>query len=154
MKVYLFLLAGIIQQALAQPQASHHGPEQVTLLRIEASAFGEEQEFQVTADSLIVDKRTGSEHAHHTQAITAEERSNLLEPFNKVYLSSLKSSYEGYGAPDDAMAFELFIHKGRKVKSVRVYMYKLLPMYLFSNRLNLLLPPKYRMAYNKQYFTY
>lgn len=154
MKVCLFLLAAILQEAVAQPQYSSHRPEKVTLLRVEASAFGEEQEFRVTADSIIVDKRTGPEHMHHAQAITAEEHNNLLAPFNKVYLSSLKSSYEGYGAPDDGRKFELFIHKGEAVKSVRIYMYKLMPMYLFSNRLNLLLPPKYRLEYNKQYFDY
>jgi hypothetical protein len=51
------------------------------------------------------------------------------------------------------MTFELFIQKGKKTKNIRIYMYKLLPMYTFSTRLNLLLPPRYHIGYNKQ-FTY
>jgi len=156
MKASFFLLVGITQLALAQQQASHPKPEKVTLLRVEASSLGYRQKVRVTADSLIVDEQVHSEPAQHTRyarALTAEEHDNLLAPFNRVYLSSLKSSYEGSNAPDDAMTFELFIQKGEKTKDIRIYMYKLLPMYTFSTRLNLLLPPRYHIGYNKQ-FTY
>jgi hypothetical protein len=154
LKVYLFLVAATLQQAVAPPQYSPARPEKVTLLRVKASAFGGEQQVRVTADSIIVDKRTGEESTHYAQAITAAEHAHVVAPFNQVYLSRLKPSYEGQGAPTDAMGFELFIQKGEKVKKVWIYMAYLRPLYLFSNRLNLLLPPTYRLAYNKQYFTY
>jgi hypothetical protein len=157
MKVCLFLvpiLAGITQKAVGQQQYQARRPAKVTLLRVEASALGETQQFRVTADSVLVDKQTGSAHTHYAQALTAAERANVVAPFNRVYLSSLQSSYEGYNAPTDGMTFELFIYKGETVKSVRIYKYKLRSLYLFSNRLNLLLPPKYQLEYNHYYFTY
>jgi hypothetical protein len=157
MKFYFFLLAGITQPALVQPQASHPKPEKVTALCVEASSLGYRQVVRVTADSLIVYEQVHSEptqYIHYARALNAKEHDDLLAPFNRIYLSSLQSSYEGNNAPDDGMTFQLFIQKGKKAKSVRIYMYKLLPMYVFSTRLNLLLPPRYRIAYNKQYFNY
>ena len=149
----LFPFTGSIG-ALIQPQLT---PAKVTLLRVEAHAFGETQDFTVTNDSILVDKRTitenGDKRIHYARAVTSQEHDDLLSSFNNVYLSSLKTSYEVNDALTDDMTFDLFIHKGETVKYVRIYKYKLAPLYTFSKKLNRLLPPSFRIEYTDGYFS-
>jgi hypothetical protein len=127
----------------------------VTLLRVEGHAFGENHAFKVTADSVLVDKMEsaegGNHRTHYARALTSGQRDDLLSSFNCVYLSTLKPAYEGRNAPTDDMTFGVFIHKGAAVKYVQVYCYKLMPLYVFSQKLNRLLPPAFRLGYNESY---
>ena len=149
----LFLFADSIA-ALAQSKSV---PAKVTLLRVEASAFGDEQKFTVTQDSVIVEKRmitdSGDERNHFARAITSSERKDLFLSFDNVYLSTFKASYEANDAPTDDMAFNLFIHKGESVKQISIYRYKLTPFYTFSKKLNRLLPISFRIEYTDDYFS-
>jgi hypothetical protein len=150
----LLCLTGSLPAA-GQPQ---HAPAKVTLLRIEGSgAFGEKQSFTVTADSVLVDKMAnadgGGHRTHYARALTPTQHDDLLSPFNRVYLSTLKLSYEGRNTITDDVTFGLFIHKGEAVKYVQVYRYKLMPFYVFSQKLNRLLPRTFRLDYNESYFT-
>jgi hypothetical protein len=142
-----FLLGTIT--TIAQPKHL----AKVTFLRVRASEFGYEQEVRVSADSGIVDIKAGEDHhTHYARAVTNEEYEELVAPFSNRYLSSFKDSYEAPSMIDDTMGFGIFIHKGEEVKYIGIHQYKLALMYLFSNRLNKLLPVAFRLPYTDSYF--
>jgi len=151
--VLLLCLAGPLA-VVAQPRRA---PAQVTLLRVEAHAFGEQQSVTVTADSVLVTKvlntEDGDQRTRYARALTAPEHAALLAPFNRVYLSALRPAYEGRNAPTDDVTFGLFLHKGAVVKYIRIYRYKLAPFYAFSTQLNLFVPPAFQLGYTERYFT-
>ena len=149
----LLFLAGPLA-AVAQPQRS---PAKVTLLRVEAHAFGEQQYVTVNADLVVVTKvlntEDGHDRTHYARALTPQEHDALLAPFNRVYLSALQPDYEGRNALTDDVVFGLFIHKGAVVKHIRIYRYKLAPFYAFSTKLSQLVPPAFQLDYTERYFT-
>jgi hypothetical protein len=149
----MLCLAGSLP-AIAQPQ---HAPAKVTMLRVEGHAFGENHRFTVTADSVLVDKIVSAEGGKHRTryalALMPAQHDDLLSSFNRIYLSTLKPAYEGLNTPTDGMTFGLFIHKGEVVKYVEVYRYKLTPLYVFSQKLNHLLPHAFQLDYNGSYFS-
>lgn len=147
----LLYLAGLLPTVVQSP------PAKVTLLRVEGSAFGEEEVFTITADSVLVDKvfllEDGDQRRHYRRALTSQQHDDLLSSFNSIYLSQLKSNYERRGAQSHMMSYAVFIHKGEAVKHMSIYGYKLTPFYVFSQKLNRLLPHAFQLdSYNGSYF--
>jgi hypothetical protein len=140
----------LVSTATTIAQPKH--PAKVTFLRVGASEFGYEQEVRVSADSVIVDINAGTTHTHYARAVTSKEYEELVAPFSSRYLSSFKDSYETPSMDSHAMGFGIFIHKGEEVKYIGIYKYKLKSMYLFSSRLNKLLPLAFRLPYTDSYF--
>jgi hypothetical protein len=134
---------------IAQPKH----PAKVTFLRAGAGEFGYGQEVRVSADSVLVDINVGTAPpTHYARAVTREEYQELVAPFSASYLSSFKDHYEAPSMDSDDMGFDIFIHKGAAVKHISIYKYKLATMYLFSKRLNKLLPLVFRFPYTASYF--
>lgn len=153
---FIIIVWYVVLFACAQHIQAQVAPQPVTELQITESAFAQEHQFKVTMDSIIVDftmyAETGPIRSRYARSISGNERNKLLASFNKIYLSTLKSSYEGLTNTDHDWNYELFIKKGEYIRVIKIFKYKLQPMYILGNELNQLLPNSFKISYTDNYF--
>lgn len=147
-------LSGVLP-AVVQQTLPHAKPQKVTELKISESSFAQERHYIVTVDSLLVNftmnAETGPIHSHFARFLSKIERDNLLSSFDKMYLSELKSYYEGHTDVDHDWTYGISINKNNFIKSTTLFKYKLQPFYVFCKKLNVLLPTSFRISYNDSY---
>ncbi|KAA9338129.1 hypothetical protein F0P96_04570 [Hymenobacter busanensis] len=131
-------------------------PQRVTQLRVTESSFGEETRYTITADSIQVRRKLlleeGAKDTLLSIPLDLQRRDWLLASFDKIYLSSLQSKYEGPSLHGHSFGYHLVIYKGEHLAVTDLYKYRLDAFFTFCQRLNQLLPEVYQIHYTANYF--
>jgi len=148
------LLLIVVSPAIAQHLTVSVAPEKVTQLQLFVSVpFGMDREYLVTPDSLLINIKTIEGHIHFAKALTSSEHEILLSSFSKIYLSSIKSSYRPRATGvADAAIYNITLVKGKTTKKTSVCFVRWEPLYVFSKKLNRLLPADFKINYTTTYF--
>ena len=157
-KLLLFFMAYIVQVDIAMAQQARPSPQKATKIIIIETGGGfvaSSHEFTITHDSIIVqfieDVENGNIKSRYAKAINSNIFNNLSAPFHKIYLSQIKSSYEGPSLMNHDWSYYVAITKGEYVKETQIYKYKLVPLLLLCKKLNMLLPKEFNISYTKTY---
>jgi hypothetical protein len=150
-------LIGALHLILCQIGRTQQRPQRVTKLRVVEFAYlGRETQWVITSDSikvkvsrLLEEKFTDTAFA---MGISTQQRDWLLSSFDKTYLSTIKSNYDGHSQRLHDFGYHLAVYKGSSLAVTDIYKYKLNCFYVFCQRLNQLLPAAYRMNYTVDYF--
>jgi hypothetical protein len=158
-KIFFFLSAYVLLYTSVNAQQINRLPQKATKNKIieRSGDFAPIcNEFTITPDSLAVRfveyYENGNNVSHYARAIDEKTFDSLLLPFHRLYLSQLKSNYEGPSLIDHDWNYDIVLSKGESIKGIRIFKYKLAPLFSLCKRMNLLLPAKFNISYTQEYF--
>lgn len=151
-----FLLILCLCSLTSETTDCEQSAKKVTGILIIERGFSENHKYVIRQDSILVDfmaySGRGVTHTYYARFITPNEKEMLLMPFHKLYLSRLKSNYEGPSLLDHDWSYDFSIYKGDYLKEIRLFKYRLAPAIIFCKNLNRLLPSKFKISYTESYF--
>ncbi|MCA8830217.1 hypothetical protein [Hymenobacter pini] len=123
-------------------------PRKVTRLRIVKTEFLGYREYVITDSTIRVEIHdVATTDSLLVRKLTSVERNQLLTSLDQVYLSGLKSSYQGKSTDTDMPGYTFTVVKGSFVKQINLYEYRLRCLYDVSVKLDALLPEAFRLNY-------
>jgi len=124
-------------------------------IEIKESGMISDNSFIISQDSLSVKKVSPSMvnyNSEFSKKLSLADKQLLIEELNKIDLSIIQKNYVNNSAPDDMLEYDFKITIDGQTKEFHIYQVKIDNIFNLVRQINTLLPEKFKIGYNDEYF--